>query len=358
MSEPDVGRAFFVLAAALRGRRPGGPPPPRVLDALLFERARARFLVSPTVAAGTGGHDLPWPAAGVGQPADGEVTAGAASATELHGPTPTASRLEPRRSDRSGEPVRSAAPRLEPSPTFGAAVPPAPAPLRFGQPAVPALQAAPAQAPGATPPPADAPRETRPTAAGTAAGAADGPTRPPETRAPVPLPFPLPATASRTAAEEPDAEPPAGRAAARESYPPTGPPLGAGRGEAGAPAPGAPTGAQSDLPWLAPFVVGSQGRVPVEERPWPFAASAARSAVEVAERVARAVSRAEAPEPRPGRPAGQTTTQLHQPAAPERQLLPAGSLLREVTRDEVVRAIAERMRALVREDRFRLGELR
>jgi hypothetical protein len=38
--------------------------------------------------------------------------------------------------------------------------------------------------------------------------------------------------------------------------------------------------------------------------------------------------------------------------------LTTGGLLREVTRDEVVRALAGRMRALARDDRFRLGELR
>jgi len=38
--------------------------------------------------------------------------------------------------------------------------------------------------------------------------------------------------------------------------------------------------------------------------------------------------------------------------------LTAGGLLGEVTRDEVVRALAVRMRALARDDRFRLGELR
>jgi hypothetical protein len=88
----------------------------------------------------------------------------------------------------------------------------------------------------------------------------------------------------------------------------------------------------------------------------PFVASPTRSAAAVAERVARTVSRREArTEAPPDEP-------LQPPRVVERvresDTLTPRSLLREVTRDEVVRALAERLRALARDDRFRLGELR
>jgi hypothetical protein len=98
---------------------------------------------------------------------------------------------------------------------------------------------------------------------------------------------------------------------------------------------------------------------------WPFAPSAARSAAELAERVARAVVGPDLPDRQPVVSVSEGGEAIRATAGPPR-VQPPGSgppvivtgLLREVTRDEVVRALAARMRALARDDRFRLGELR
>ena len=95
---------------------------------------------------------------------------------------------------------------------------------------------------------------------------------------------------------------------------------------------------------------------------WRFVPSPARTAAETAVRVAGAAGRAEtgARGGRAGRRDRRASRRRRSAAAHGRgrASLTAGRLLREVTRDEVVRALAERMRALARDDQFRLGELR
>jgi hypothetical protein len=335
----------FVLAQGLRGRAPHGPPAPRVLDVLVFHRARARFLAAGAepVAAGA----LPWPETGFeaqsayAEEVDAPFDAGAVQAPH-NGSFVVGTPAEVERREAADSPADVPARAGAAPPAPPAAEPPRET-LRYRQPAVPAIaRTAPVRTDGAPPAP------VRP--------------RPEETMS-VPQPVaqderqvPVEDTPARVAAAP---EPP------RDAYPfaaPAAPhPQTAASDVARAHNPPAADQRQQPSPPVPPaappVLVERRPAAPPERRDaLPFVASPTRSAAAVAERVARTVSRrdehAEAPPDEPLRP-----VRIAERVRESDALTPR-SLLREVTRDEVVRALAERLRALARDDRFRLGELR
>jgi hypothetical protein len=331
----------FVLAQGLRGRAPHGPPPPRVLDVLVFHRARARFLAAAAEPPAAGA--LPLPETG--------FEAASAYTEEVEMPFEDGAVQTPRNGSfvvqaRTVVGHREAADSPADVPAKPSAAPPALEPpretLRYRQPAVPAIApTAAVRTDAAPPPPVRQPAEEL--------------VRAPQPVAEVEGWVPVGTPVHHLAAAP---EPP------RDTYPfaaPAAPHLQpAARDVARAhdgPA-AAPPRLQQPPPAVPPpaLVERRPTAAPEKHDALPFVASPTRSAAAVAERVARRVSRreerAEAPPDEPLRP----------PRIVERvresDALTPRSLLREVTRDEVVRALAERLRALARDDRFRLGELR
>jgi hypothetical protein len=350
----DSASALFLLTGALRGRAAEGPPPPRVLDVLVFARAQVRFRAVSAAAAGAGG-DLPWrvPDAGAAlmEPGPGDTIF-------VHGETQPAPPTEARVASASSE-ERPAAAKVVASPTVatGERVEAAP-PLRFRVAVVPAA-APPAPEPSAQ---AEPERERGETIA-------DAPSaRPDEARSPEPVVFGAPPPGALPFAARPAAPPTVvstealtplhdvTRPTASAAEPlPRREPVPAAASQMDLPA------AVPELPWADPLRL--EPPVPARERSassggaaWRFAPSPARSAAETAVRVARAETGvSEEAVPTDARHDVPEPPQLR--SADEPPLTTAG-LLREVTRDEVVRALAERMRVLARDDRFRLGELR
>ena len=349
--------AVFVLTGAVRGRAPGAPPRPGVLDVLAFHRAAARFGVSPRPRSGADHGAMPWPATGL----DPTVHLGAQPAVE--GGTSRDGTEYGRRDGRAeADPVEAArreaggpvAAPPQPAPFAGGGHVP-PAPIRFHQPAVPAAGAQAARASGA---PAEAGRPAVDDARAAAPAAPTGrPTPVPgghdlpprllgeRVAAPLVTPSGPDAAVERTAHSPRQAAPTAG-AAARATAPPS----------AVRPAQVGPQPASGP----PPLVPRQAAAGPV----WPVVPGHARSAAVVAERVARAVGRSDAATGPAGAPravdedrgAAQRLPRLR--GTQEAEPLTAAALLHEVTRDEVVRALAARMRAVAHDDRFRLGELR
>ena len=349
----DTASALFLLAGALRGRAPEGPPPPRVLDVLVFARAQVRFRTVSAAAAGAGG-ELPWRVPD-GGPA--QVESGAREAIFVHGETQPAPGAEATVVSRASE-ERPSAPAVAASAPvatrdIGQEAVPAPA-LRFRQPALPA----------AAPVVSAEPERDRGDAVVDARSPLPGENTlpkpvvfgavPPGAALPFAVSAAVPSAVVLTetlAASSRDVTDPSTSSA--QSVPPQEPTPAAPALRLDLPAP--------DLPWadplrLEPPVPPRRPTAPNGGAAWRFVPSPARSAAETAVRVASAESdtQQETSET-PVRPVVAEQPRLRAAGEPP---LTAGGLLREVTRDEVVRALAERMRTLARDDRFRLGELR
>jgi hypothetical protein len=342
-----------------------------VLDVLVFRRAQARFLTSSLAASGAGAATLPWRepdlegfplAAGRGPAgADGGPGGGAEHATNGVPivPPPSAAGRGPRDSDPAArppsgprdsdpparppsDPSRPAEQRRDPAPAERARPEPPPRQLRYRQPFVPAL--APPPAPTARANPSTAPVMARPTAA-----PAVEPVAPPVEPQPVAAyPFAAPSVRSHAIAIERERS--AGAASREDS----------GRALDGPHRAAERTATPTELPWPEPRPASTLRVEPGAVG--PFVPSPARSAAATAERVARLLSARE-PRDHAVLPSPSARARPQERERPQRSRnvtapLTTSGLLREVTRDEVVRALAARMRALAHEDRFRLGELR
>jgi hypothetical protein len=351
----DAATALFLLTRAVCGRAPGGPPPPRVLDVLVFARAQVRFRAVSGAAAGARG-ELRWRV-----PDAGPTRADSASrdAIFVHGETQPAPPTEaavapPTTEERLSAPAAVGSPAIVTRETRERVPRPA---LQFRRPPVPAAAHAAPFVPTEPQPERDH-----------GDAVVDAPSgRPDEVASRAPVVFgAIPTGAALPFAAPPDVPTAVGLTEALTARRDVADPSASAAQPVPPPeaAPAPPVLRMDfpapDLPWANPFRL----EPPVPERlptapnggaAWRFVPSPARSAAETAVRVADAESggQHEAPETAARRVAEQPRLR---PAVDEP--LTAGGLLREVTRDEVVHALAERMRLLARDDRFRLGELR
>jgi hypothetical protein len=363
----------FLVAGALRGRSPVGPPPPRVLDIFLLRAATARFLRPAGAESRPDGAFMPW-----------RVPDGTSP-----GPLTPPTRPDPTLLDAAGGPPPVGAGREprrhRPAPGGTAPATVAPSTLaRAPDPHEPRVSAERAAPTAGTADPANT------AAAGRAGGGGAALAPPLHFRTPIvpgvapvgappapPLPFAAPllaglgseATGRRPASRKPE------RAAPRPAAGGAGAPAslgGAGEPRLASPPPLLDPSPLQRLPWPEPLLPAAS-RPPVAgagQEPGPFRASPTRGAAEVAERVARAM----APEAGGGAASGDRAAERSANREPGAVAVPpvprngrraaaeepltVGVLLREVTRDEVVRALARRIRDLARDERFRLGALR